>query len=196
MIAKHSIKVFTLYDLVANNTIFIIITLWNSMSAIFNHYTIQKLSLLQSILTNYTVELGEIQRYIIICQSLTFMALVFSFYFIDPILEYNVNKNRCQLLVFFVSFVWKSLATLCLNLNNTYELFDNGIPHDLFCFLLQSSFMLIFMFITIMLVGILGMSLAFMFATCSLCTNKIITWSKTQHISLINKTSNDGSEDV
>jgi hypothetical protein len=193
MIAKHSIKVFTLYDLIANNIIFITLTICNSITAIFNYYTIINLSLLQLQLTSHVAELEHLQMYIIVCQSFTFMALLFSFYFINPILEYNVNKNRRQLIIFFVSFVWKSLATVYCLPNSLQVL---SIQDDLFCWLIQLSFVPILMFMSIIIVGLLGMSLAFIVTTCCFCINQIVTWSKTQFISVINETLTDGSENV
>lgn len=195
MTIKHSIKTITLYEIVIHNFIFIIITIWNSITAIFNYYTIIKLTQLHSQITNYATEFEQLISYIVICQTITFMALAFSLYFVEPIFEANTYKNRCQLIILFVSYVWKILATVCLY-NVLYVLYDEAIPDELFCKLMQLSYMLIFWFIFIIIVSLLGMSLGFMVLVCNICTDRIIKWSKILTISLITETPNDGSEDL
>ena len=123
------------------------------------------------------------------------MALAFSLYFVEPIFEANTYKNRCQLILLFVSYVWKILATICLY-NVLYVLYDEAIPDELFCKLMQLSYMLIFWFIFIIIVSLLGMSLGFMVLVCNICIDRIIKWSKILTISLITETPNDGSEDL
>ena len=160
-----------------------------------NYYTIIKLTQLHSQITNYATEFEQLISYIVICQTITFMALAFSLYFVEPIFEANTYKNRCQLILLFVSYVWKILATICLY-NVLYVLYDEAIPDELFCKLMQLSYMLIFWFIFIIIVSLLGMSLGFMVLVCNICIDRIIKWSNILTISLITETPNDGSEDL
>jgi hypothetical protein len=93
MTTKHSIKTITLYELFVNNNICVISSLCNLIIAIFNYYSIIKLTRLQSQFPDFNVLFTHIKHNIYIWQSLTFLNLFFVIYVSNPIWDENVEKK-------------------------------------------------------------------------------------------------------
>lgn len=195
MNTKHSIKTITLYDLLVNNEICIISILFNLIIAIFNYYSIIKLTLLQAQFSEF-VAFTHIIFNTIICQYITFLTMFFIFYFANPVFEQDVGKNRSQVIVLLVSYFSK----LCVTIYNYNVMFGENIisfkTSDLFYNLIELSYVPMVGFMLLILVNMVVCCLYFILITCDAYFTKMVNWSKTCNLSLIQRRQNDGCEDV
>ena len=195
MTAKHSIKTITLYELFVNNNICVISSLCNLIIVIFNYYSIIKLTLLQAQFSEF-VAFTHIIFNTIICQYITFLNQFFVIYFSNPIWDENVEKKRRQGIVIVVSYFSK----LCVTIYNYNVMFGENIisfkTDDLFYNLIEFSYVPMFAFMLLILVIMVVCCLYFILITCDAYFTKMVNWSKTCNLSIIQRRQNDGCEDV
>ena len=90
---KTAIKVISLYDLIANNLLIIIATLYHIIILAFNYYSIKYLNRLIVDFPQYYKQFEEIQFNLEICQIITLFTVVI-LYFITDMFKYTVNEIR------------------------------------------------------------------------------------------------------
>lgn len=198
MTTKHSIKTITLYELFVNNNICVISSLCNLIIVIFNYYSIIKLTLLQSQVQKleFNVLFTHIKNNIYICQSLTFLNQFFVIYFSNPIWDKNVEKKRRQGIVIVVSYFSKLCVTIY---NHNVMLGENVTPFktdDLIYNLIIMSYIPMVMSVLLILLCILSCLAGVIFEFIIIYFTKMVKWSKTCKLSIIQRRQNDGCEDV
>lgn len=123
MQTKTAIKVISLYDLIANNSLMIFATLHHIIILAFNYYSIEYLDRLIVDFPQYYKQFEEMQFNMEICQIITIFT-AFCLYFITNIFKYTLSQIRIGIMC--ISGIVKVIYTLY----QIYHYNDNHINYS------------------------------------------------------------------
>ena len=193
METKHSMKSVSLYYLCVNNDLLLITIIHHIIILLFNYYSVIHLNFLQTQFIKFKTNFELIQYVIEVCQSLTFITLVFLLYFSKPTLEKNIEPNHRQAIIMFVSYLIKLtfVSYQYYYISNDIYIEQDGdtSPFGIFYSIIIASFIIRFFAFGVIIMIIFILLISFI-------SEKIIEWSKNYKINFIQEKKNDGSEDV
>jgi len=148
MQTKTYIKVISLYDLIANNLLIIIATLYHIIILALNYYSIKYLERLIIDFSQYYKQFEEIKFNLEICQIITLFTVVI-LYFITDMFKYIVNEIRFGIMC--ISYTIKNIYTLyqLFHYKETYITYNDKQDMGLMFIIIELSYVFSIIFIMI-----------------------------------------------
>ncbi len=196
---KTSIKNISLYELIENNDLLIISTIYHLFILIFNYNAIITMNNLQNTFKNFEICFEIIENNLNICQTITFFTLFFVIYISDKIFIKDNTKYRNQILIMTFSFTSKMSIVIYqyYNFSNKDLCFnrDKSVTGEFGAFydLIEISYILRIIIFFLILLMVIVFPICY---TCEHCCKTITEWSKTYKFNIIEQNNNNGSEDV